>query len=498
MKRGIIIGLLLFPLLLYAQEKLTLEQCRKMALEHNHKIKEAKEHVGAATALKKSAKTQFLPGFSANGTYQYLNKRPEYSVHFDEMHIPIIPLNAEGNIDATRLPDYTNNTWASTPLGVIPLDSEGNPFDPRINPEKLMFNEAAMIPEMDTSFAFGSNHNFLGSVTMTQPVYLGGKIRETYNIAKYGENLATEKKNLTESEILFEIDAIYWQVKKLEQKQTLTTEYLSMLDQLVKRLNDLHEEGLITQNEILKAKVKRNEIELKKLKSENGVKLARMALCQKIGQPLMTAIELTDSLGEIRMVITDNSQMEKALANRPEIGMANQAVNIANSGVKIMRSRYLPNVLLTANYFFVNPNVYNNFGNSFGSDLNVGLMVNIPLFHWGDKKHTLNAAKHELNVANLKMEEAKELISLQVQQAIYLHSESVKQVQMANTGLEQASENLKTVQNNFDEGILTLTDLLEAQVMWQKSFSDLIDAKTNHRVQESHLLKVTGELNRVK
>jgi len=268
-----------------------------------------------------------------------------------------------------------------------------------------------------------------------------------------------------------------------------------MLEHLIDDLTNLYEEGIITRNEILKAKVKYNEVDLQLLKADNGLKLARMALNQIIGFPLDTVVTLSDSM-EVNSLLKEKSDYaDMALNNRPEIDMVNSTLNMAESGEKIMKSRYLPNVGLTANYMFTNPNPYNGFEKEFGGDWNIGVFVNIPLYHFGDKKHTLEAMRHEIKAAEEKYKETKELIALEVQQTLFKYSESVKKVELTQSSLKQAEENLKLTQNSFEEGMVRSTELLEAQTMWQEAYAEFIEAKTEHKVCEAELRKVTGQLN---
>jgi len=154
----------------------------------------------------------------------------------------------------------------------------------------------------------------------------------------------------------------------------------------------------------------------------------------------------------------------------------------------------MPNIGLTANYMFYNPNPYNGFNEEFGGDWSVGVAVNIPIFHWNDRGHTLRAARSEQRVAELKLDEAKELISLQVQQAVYKLNESIKKVELSQENLKQAEENLKVTQDGFDTGRLKTSDVLEAQAMWQDAYSELIDARMEYRLNLVNLRKVTGAL----
>ncbi|HOK86588.1 MAG TPA: TolC family protein, partial [Tenuifilum sp.] len=147
-----------------------------------------------------------------------------------------------------------------------------------------------------------------------------------------------------------------------------------------------------------------------------------------------------------------------------------------------------------ANYMFFNPNPYNGLTENFGGDWSLGVAINVPIFHWNDRGHTLKAARSEQRVAELKMDEAKELIGLQVQQAIFQLNESIKKVEMAQVNLKQAEENLKVARDAFESGRQKTSDVLEAQAMWQNAFSDLIDARMEYRLNVVNLKRVTGSL----
>ncbi|MEE4197872.1 MAG: TolC family protein [Bacteroidales bacterium] len=465
---------------------LSLNDCRDRALEHNRKIKMAHEHELTLGALRKYAKTQYFPNFSINGGYMRMNR--EISLLSEDIFLPVVPQASIVNGSFNQLvffnhPELLAETFVLNPDGSIAEDADGNP----------LFQNYAYLPAEEATI--GLENVFMANIGMIQPIYTGGKIRELNKLAEYGENLFVAKKELTHAEVILSTDEKYWKVISLLEKVELTTRYKKMLKQLLEDLNNLYEEGIITKNEILKATVKYNEVDLKLLKASNGLKLARMALNQTIGFPLDTVIQLSDSL-EINFPLNeDESYTDMALANRPELNMVNSTLNMAESGEKIMRSRYLPDIGLTASYMVTNPNPYNGFEKEFGGDWNIGVFMNIPLFHFGDRKHTLQAMRHETKAAEQKYLETRELIALEVQQILFKYSESIKKVELTHSSLEQAEENLKLTRDSFDEGMVRSTELLEAQTMWQQAYAEYIEAKTEVKVCESELLKVTGQLN---
>ncbi len=482
------------------QIKLSLEECRVMALENNHQVQIADEHVGAAEALRKSAKTNFLPNISANGSYTRTNKK--FSLLEEDLFIPVVPysaLDASGSglnssllsptlADGTTAnPQFDASVFSQT-FAVDP--STGTPYvDADNNP---VFGNYAWIPQEEGEL--GHKNIYVGALTLTQPVYLGGKVREAYKITKYGEQLAAASKEADVADVLYKTEEAYWRVLSLGEKVSLVNAYIDLLQRLNLDLENLFAEGIIIQNDLLKAGVKLNEARLNLIKAENGLALSKMALCQILGLPLETDLSLTDDLSSELPGMESLSYRDSAVANRPELHALEQTANIARSGVKLMQSRYLPNVGFTANYLVANPNPYAGLTEDFGSDWTVGVAVNIPIFHWGDKNHTLRAAKYEQRVAELKLEETRDLITLEVQQALFKVKESARKVEVARQNLEKADENLKVATDGFAEGILKTTDVLEAQALWKESRSSYIDAKMERNLDRVNLEKVAGDL----
>ncbi len=481
------------------QIKLSLEDCRTLALENNLRIQIADEHIGAAGEVRKSARTSFLPNISANGLYTRSNKK--FSLLDEDKFIPVVPYSAldantgglNSSILSPTLPDGSPNpgfdadVFGST-FAINP--ATGQPFTDKDN--NPAFGNYAWLPREEGEF--GNKNLFVGALTLTQPIYLGGKVRESYKITQYGERLAVAEKKMDVSEVLYKTEATYWQVISLTEKVGMAKAYIDLLERLNQDLENLFAEGIIIQNDLLKASVKLNEAELALIKAQNGVALSKMVLCQIIGLPLQAELSLTDELSQQLPVLENISYRDSAVANRPELLALEQSANMARSGVKLMRSRFMPDVGLTANYLLANPNPYDGFVEEFGSDWNVGLAVSIPIFHWGDRNHTLRAAKFEQRAAELKLEETRDLIRLEVQQALYRVNESDRKVQVARQNLEKADENLRVARDSFAEGILKTTDVLESQALWKESQANYIDAKMERNLNRVNLKKVSGHL----
>ncbi len=475
------VGILLMPFLIFAQQQLTLEKCRQMALDHNQKIKIAGENQEMATALRKATFTQFLPEFSFTGNYTHMNNK--LSFFSENLFLPVVPysaITADGDLNASRLGPNDILIDPSTHLPV--LDKDGNP----------VFLKYAYLPKDKAKMDM--TNVYMLNLGMTQPIFTGGKIVNMYKSAKIAERMARSNQVMETSDLLFKVEESYWRVISVKEKVHLAEEYQSMLKRLIYDLENLNQEGIILSNDLLKAKVKQNEVELSLLKAQNGYELSKMALCQLMGLPLLSQVELTDTVVQIPSPEGNQDLTRMALDHRAEIEMLRGGVDLSKAGVKIMQSRFLPDLGLSANYLYANPNPYNGFKAEFGSDWNVALVCHIPLFHWGERYQTLNIARHQQKINELKLNEAEELISLQTKQAFFQFNESIQKIALTSRSVRQAAENLKVTNDQFGEGMVKTSDVLEAQTLWEKAQSEKIDAEVDARIAGTNLKKVTGQL----
>ncbi|MFP4620094.1 MAG: TolC family protein [Bacteroidales bacterium] len=471
-----------------AQEQMTLQECRERAMKHNKEIEIATENEETVNSLQKSAKTLNYPKINFNGGYFRLNK--QLSLLSENMFLPVVPQEvfSEGLsvLDPRENPELVRETMVTQDVNGVPLPVE----DPETgNP---LFDKYAMLPEDEAKF--NMRNVFFGNIGLNQPIYMGGKIKQTNSIAHYGQQMMQAKKHVSRSEVIVETDKRYWEVISLKEKVKLAEEYLNRLNALLSDVKNLHEEGIVTNNKVMQVEVKKNKIELRLTKAENGLELSRMALNQTLGFPLDSLVYLSDSLGNVDQLSNPKTYKEQALEERSEIQALKKGAKIAESGEQLMKSRYLPNIGLTANYTFTNPNPWNGFESEFGGTTNIGVFFNIPIYNWGERKHTMEAAKHQKRASMKKLEETRELISLEVKKAVFRYNESIKKIEMTKSSLEQAKDNLRTTKDNFEEGMAKSTDVLEAQSMWQEAYADYIEAMTEYKLNKTELMKASGQL----
>jgi outer membrane protein TolC len=221
-----------------------------------------------------------------------------------------------------------------------------------------------------------------------------------------------------------------------------------------------------------------------------------MLLCQMIGLPVNEQITLIDEEREELEIVpaATPAHTEQFIENRPELKMLDNSVAISREVTHLLKAGNLPQVALMGGYSVSNPNVLNGFENKFGGFWNVGVLVRVPIWNWGDFTYKVRASKGATAIAQLERDEAREKMELQVSQSTFKVDEATKRLAMAKKSIERANENLRTADLGFKEGVISPTVVLEAQTAWLQAKSQIIDAEIDVKLSQVNLQKALGEL----
>ena len=489
-KQGLCFLLGIFSVVVQAQQVLDLQSCKELAIRNNKQIKINSENIKKAEAQKREAFTQYLPDVSLTAAYFYNQKN--ISLLDADKYLPIGTVMPDGSFGFT--PEQISNQWTMVNGSPVPLDANGQIFNPSQNPEKILWKEHAIIPK--SQFELDIHNMFAGTVSVVQPIFMGGKIIAYNKINNYAVQLAESMNEAGVQDIIVQVEQVYWQNVSLSNKLKLSNKLVDLLDQMNRDMEYMIEEGVATKADGLSVKVKLNEAEMTQTQAANGLQLSKMLLCQLCGLPLDETVVLKDENSEEiqienTLVVVD---VNKAFEDRPELKSLNLASLIYEKKEDIVRAEMMPTIALIGNYMVSNPNSFNGFQHKFDGMWNVGVMLNMPIFHWGEKKYKLQAAKAETRIKRLEIEEAKEKIELQINRDVFKLSESEKKLIAAEKNKENAEENLRYASLGFKEGVIPAINLMEAQTAWYKSYSDLIDAQIDIQLNRIQLAKSMGSL----
>lgn len=457
-----IIGLLLlsgFLLPVQAQRVLSLDSCRALALQNNKQIGVAKLKQDVAKNIRKSARTKYLPHVNAVGVYEHMSKE-----------VSILNTNQKtflGNL-GTVLGDFGDLSQRLNALGV----------------------------KIEDAFRTDTRNIFAGAVVVTQPVFMGGAIIAANKAADIGERMAQNATDARLQQTIYTTDQAYWTVVSLYHKKRLAEAYLALVHKLSDDVDKMIREGVATRSEGLSVDVKENEAEMRVTQVNDGLVLAKMYLCQLCGLPMDTDLILEDESSEQLRIETTlpEANTEIAMMNRPELKILQNSIDLSKQETNILKAGYMPQVMLTGGYAVSNPNVFNGFEKKFAGFWNVGVMVRVPIWNWGDVAYKVRASKGATAIANLELMEAKEMIELQVSQSQFKVDESAKRLTMAQANILRAEENLRTANLGFQEGVIQTTTVMEAQTAWLQAQSQRIDAEIDVKMSQVNLRKALGTL----
>jgi len=465
-----------------AQNFLSLDSCRALALANNKDLLISNEKINAAHYQRKAAFTNYLPNFSATGAY--MRNQKEFSL-----------LNNDQKAALSGLGTNLAGPIQQVATGIIAIHPDLEPLISSLSGKLLPALDQAGNSLVD-ALRTDTRNVYAGAITLTQPLYMGGKIRAYNKITKYAEELAQEQHHGGMQEVIMSTDQAYWQVISLVNKKKLAEGYLKLLQQLDGDVEKMINEGVATKADGLSVRVKVNEAEMTLTKVEDGLSLARMLLCQLCGIDLSSPITLADeNMEDIPLLTTDpHFDLSTAYENRPEIRSLELATQIYKQKVNVTRAEHLPSIALMGNYMVTNPSVFNSFENKFKGMWNVGVMVQIPIWHWGEGIYKTRAAKAEARIAQYQLQDAREKIELQVNQAAFKVKEAGKKLVMSSKNMEKAEENLRYATLGFKEGVIATSNVLEAQTAWLSAHSEKIDAQIDVKLTEIYLKKSLGTL----
>ena len=527
MKRNALLLALLLPALSLAAQpqRLTLDDCREMALRSSKDLEQARTQVQMAGYDRKIALANYFPNISATGAYLYNNRDIALVDDFQSSMLQSAGSILQGVADGTAasLQEQVSGAMGQAMNGTVTQLMAAIQSNPALAQEYMsspMWQTVlGMLQKMDPSAlgqlqlpdisepvnAIGADidkalhpdlHNiWVGAVTVRQPVFVGGKILYSNRMAALNEDLARSRYDQAEAQVVLDVDQAYWQIVSIAGKKRLSESYADLLHTLQADVDASVRAGVMTESDALQIKVKVNEAEMLRTKATNGLTLAKMLLCQRIGLPLDSEIELYDE--HLDVVPLPQRGIGKSLddiwADRPETRSLDLASRIYDAKAKVTRADGLPQVALTANWLVSNPNAFNGFQNTWnGGMLSAGVMVNVPLFHGLENLNRYRKAKAEASLYRSQLEDAKQMIQLQVTRERKAYDEALEKLSMAQANLESAEENLRTATIGFEAGVIPTATVLSAQTAWLSAHSDCLDAGTELQMAAAALRQAEG------
>ena len=483
-----------------AQEVYSLQKCRELALQNNRQLKISNMTVDVAENTRKAAKTKYLPRVDALAGYQHFSR--EISLLSDDQKNTLSNLgtNTFGQLGGQIGQNLSSlaqqgvlSPQVAQQLGQLlsnvstPLTQAGNNIGQSIN----------------DAFRSNTKNVYAGGIVINQPIYMGGAIKAANDMAAIGEQVAQNNISLKRQLVLYGVDNAYWLAISLKKKEALAIRYRDLAQKLNEDVKKMIREGVATRADGLKVEVAVNTADMQIARIQSGVSLAKMALCELCGLDLNGDIQLSDE-GDADLPPTPSTQFDNYIIpasdstrlneTRPELRLLQNAVDMSKQNTKLLRSLYLPHVLLTAGYSVSNPNLFNGYQKRFTDLWNIGVTVQVPVWTWGENKYKIRASRTATSIAQLEMDDVRKKIDLEIEQNRLRLKDANKQLATSHKNMAAAEENLRCANVGFKEGVMTVTEVMAAQTAWQTSRMAIIDAEISVKLAQAGLQKALGGL----
>ena len=429
----------------------SLEQLKDSALHHNFAIRKARYDIDAAQQQRREAFTKYFPNVSATGLW----------------------FNANKGMAETTI----------TPSEIIP-QSLGQVLAQQMPPQVL----ADLANPISVSMM---KNGTIGGVTAVQPVFAGGQIINGNRLAKVGEQVSRLQLQLSENEVEKTTEQYFWQLVSLQEKMKTVEAVEALLADIAKDVDVALKAGVAMRNDLLQVQLRQNDVESQKLKLQNGISLVKLLLAQYcgLGGTTFTVSYTTDedAKDEIQSSKFNVQSSKFNVQSLPEYQLLTQQVRATDLQHKMEVGKNLPSVGVGAGY---------NYHNLLDNNHTFGMIfatVSVPISDWWGGSHAIKRKKIEHEKAQEQLADNSQLLMIRMQKAQNDVEEARQQLDIAQRSIEQAEENLRLNRNFYQAGTSKMSDLLEAQLLYQQARDKQTDALANYHNKLLEYRQATGQ-----
>lgn len=423
----------------------TLEQLKDAALRNNITVRNAQRSVEAAQQQRKEAFTKYFPNVSGTGLWFNANK---------------------GMAQTTINPSEVMSPEMGASLAQI------------FPPEAL----AALTNPISISMM---KNGTIGSLMALQPVFAGGQIINGNKLAKVGEDVSRLQLQLSENEVEKTTEQYFWQLASLQEKMKTINAVDTLLADIHKDVDVAVRAGVAMRNDLLQVQLRQNDVESQHLKLQNGISIVRMLLAQYCGLD-QTEFAL-DYQTELSSPLPQKQDHSQALLGTAEYQLLGKQVEATSLQKKMTVGQNLPSVAVGAGY---------NYHNLLENDHTFGMVfatVSVPITDWWGGSHAIKRKKIEYQKAVDEQHDKAQLLQIRMQNAWNNVEEARQQLDIAKRSIEQAEENLRLNRNFYRAGTSKMSDLLEAQLLYQQSLDRRTDAYADYQNKLLEYRQATGQ-----
>ena len=328
---------------------------------------------------------------------------------------------------------------------------------------------------------------------VTQNIYRGRQVQYTAQIADQKVDKMSALRDLSETELIYYTDQLYWQTVMASEMVQLANDYTSVIEELYEVVKNRTDAEIIVVNDLLLTEVQLNDARLRNIQADNYLKVSTMHLNRLIGLDVNsnTMVKSKITPGFVGPEGPDAEQ--KAMENRPELKAQKAEMDINSTSVDLAKSSYHP--ALTGSV-----------GSGYGATSLAGglndprlsvtalVSLSLPIYEFGQRKSEVAYSRINYEMTELEYQKLEDIITLEVNSAVYNLEQSIQKVELTDNSLLKASENLKLLTNQYREGLASVIEVISAQIFWQNAYRSNIEVRYRYMLDITDYNKAIGLL----
>jgi len=382
------------------------------------------------------------------------------------------------------------NRWASlafkggyTKLSTVPAYKIVLPFE---------------IPGVGNSFTatqfYFNNYNL--QMQLQQPIFTGLQLENSAKAAEKTAEATSYDTKADRANLKVQIASAYWNFYQTFQAEQFMQENLDRTNLHYKQAQDMLNQGMLTQSDVLSAKVQVSNAHLMLLDAQNNLRLAAVALNNVLGVPLNTEYKITSVPQTGDTTMQDISTLlQAALENRNELQSLKLKYQAADAAVAAAWGAYLPQIILVGDFYYQRPNQrYQPVVNAFKNTWDAGIQISLPIWNWGQTESKINEARAQREQTQLAEKQTADAIYLDVTQSFLNFKQAKDKIAVVQTAVNDAEESYRISDQKFKVGLVTNTDLMDAEIALLQAKLNYTQALAGLEVARVNLEKATGQL----
>jgi len=413
--------------------RLTLQESITIALEHSTFVKSAQETLHSADYERKAALTEFFPKVGTYYAYTRYNEPPHMK----------------------------------TPAG-----------DPYAYP---------------TDIPLGRKNRYQWNTYLTQPIFTGGAIASSYDIARLNSQMARENLTAAQQDIILQVKEAYFNILKAEKIRLVAEQAVVQVQSHLDDAQAFYQEEMIPRNDLLEAEVRHAQAKQDLIHSQNTEHIARAHFNTVLRRDISTPVAIEDILTEPAGEFSLDECLNEARQQRPELREAELHIEQKEKTVSFEQSSYFPHIALVADYQKMGDQIDLR-GNPYedSESWTVSGVLKWEFWEWGKKHYRISSRRAELQRARERKTQIDDVIAFEVKQSWLRLDEAQNNIAVARSALERSKENLRLNRELYREQMANTTDVLDAQTLMNEAFTNYYNALSNYHIARSRLKYAMG------